>query len=171
MSDNLTRAQWAERCIQLFVDITGVDTLEDAVGDLIANLGHYARLQGIDYIDRVKCGLGHLYVEQIDENSLDPLPTITIIINHHRKPDTTGKLKPYRVTLHDTLRVCVDVDARYPKEAQRKAIAQWTNDLWDKADKALADSPSQIVQSNRRELFAIYPTAITKKTTNESPSQ
>jgi len=84
MSDNLTRARFAERSIQIFVGMTSVDTLEDAIGDLIANLGHYAQLQGLNYPHLLKTGIGHWHLEQIDEDSIDVLPDVIITID--RKP-------------------------------------------------------------------------------------
>jgi len=80
MSTNKKRAAWAEACLDLFADQTGTDTPEDSIGDLICNLGHYANREGLDFIQLVKNGLGHWHLEQIDEESLDQMPTVSITI-------------------------------------------------------------------------------------------
>lgn len=84
---------------------------------------------------------------------------------------TVSKLKPYRVRFLETLRVCVDVHARYPKEAKLKAIRQWSKHLWEKADKALEDTPCEIMESDRRDFFLVFPGYPQTPTTNESTNQ
>ena len=46
---NETRAQWAEETLDTFRAITRVDTDEDAVADLLADLRHYCDANGLDY--------------------------------------------------------------------------------------------------------------------------
>jgi len=79
-----------------------------------------------------------------------------------------AKLKSYRVTFHEVLRVCVDVRARNPKHAELKAIRQWSDDLWEKADKALEGTASEIIESNGRDFFYVYPNHDHTPSTNES---
>ncbi|WP_072387144.1 hypothetical protein [Hyphomicrobium sp. CS1BSMeth3] len=81
MSDNLTRAGWAAQCLSLFASMTGTDTDEESIGDLIANLGHYARQEDLDFPSLLRTGIGHWHLEQIDEESFDLMPTVTITIN------------------------------------------------------------------------------------------
>lgn len=81
MSSNLQRALWAERCLDHFASLTGVDDAADAVGDLIANLGHYCQMKGLDYLACVRTAIGHWVVEQIDPEFLGSMPDITIIIS------------------------------------------------------------------------------------------
>ncbi len=81
------------------------------------------------------------------------------------------KLKPYRVTFHKILRVCVDVNARSPKDAEIRAIRQWSHDLWEKADKAPHGTPSEIIESNGRDFFYVYPEQPIPTATNESIAQ
>lgn len=77
-------------------------------------------------------------------------------------------LKPYIVTFQDTLRVRVTVRARYRKDAERKAIKQWSDDLWEKADPALADTSSEIIESYNRDFFEVDGDWLTESSTNES---
>lgn len=81
MSTNRKRADWAEVVIYKFASLTRVDCVEDAIGDLIGNLGHLAQAKGLDFLDLVRTGIGHWHLEQTDENSIDVLPTVTITIN------------------------------------------------------------------------------------------
>ncbi len=81
MSTNLKRAYWAEVAIIRFVSMTKAEAFEDAIGDLIANLGHLAQAKGLDFLDLVRTGIGHWHLEQTDEDSIDVLPTVTITIN------------------------------------------------------------------------------------------
>lgn len=79
---NLERSRAAEECLDHFVHLTGPDlTMEEAAGDLICNIGHYCRFNGMDFLKVVRTGIGHWHLEQIDEDSLDALPDVTIIIN------------------------------------------------------------------------------------------
>lgn len=57
---NADRAGWALQALTGFVDITKVDSADDAISDLIVNLLHLARGRGLDAIalaDRAKCGM------------------------------------------------------------------------------------------------------------------
>lgn len=80
MSTNIKRAYWAEVAIARFASLTGVDTLEDAIGDLIGNLGHLAQAKGLDFLPLVRTGIGHWHLEQTDEDSIDVLPSVIITI-------------------------------------------------------------------------------------------
>jgi hypothetical protein len=76
-------------------------------------------------------------------------------------------LKPFIVTFQDTLRVRVAVNARYPKDAERKAIKQWSDALWDKADPALAGTDSEIIESYNRDFFEVEVDPFADLPTNE----
>lgn len=79
---NLDRAHTAEQCLDHFVHLTGAElTMQEAAGDLIANIGHYCEAEGLDYLSIVKTGIGHWALEQKDPDSIDALPDVTIIIN------------------------------------------------------------------------------------------
>jgi hypothetical protein len=84
---NLERAGAAEQCLDLFFQLTGPDlTMEEAAGDLIANIGHYCQSTGLDYFSIVKTGIGHWTVEQQEPDGLDPLPDVTITIHQGKHP-------------------------------------------------------------------------------------
>lgn len=85
MTTNFERARWAEECVRTFTDATGVDTIEDAIGDLIANLGHYADEAGLDFLRIAAVGIGHWHLELTDEDSISPLPHVLILIPVERK--------------------------------------------------------------------------------------
>lgn len=80
------------------------------------------------------------------------------------KPLTT-----YDVTFIDTLRVVVTVQAAYPEQARRRATHRWCADLWDKADVALLDVASEIIESDNRTCLSIVSHPETS--TNESQPQ
>ena len=85
MSTNEQRAMWAEACLTLFSEMTGADLPEDAMGDLIANLGHYAQCEDVDFLKVLATGIGHWHLEQIDPESFDMMPTVTITIKPHER--------------------------------------------------------------------------------------
>lgn len=76
--------------------------------------------------------------------------------------------KPYIVTFQDTLRVRISVNASTPHHAEAKAIKQWSDDLWTKADAALADTSSEIIESSDRDFFEIQEDVFAHPKTNES---
>lgn len=80
MSTNDQRAQWAEACLTLFVAYTDVEELVDAVGDLITNLGHFSDRNGLPFLGCVETAIGHWHLEKTNEDSIDPLPRVTITI-------------------------------------------------------------------------------------------
>lgn len=84
---NLERALTAEDCLNHFIALTGPDlSMEEAAGDLIANIGHYCKAHGLDYLAIVKTGIGHWTIEQDDPDSIDALPDVTIAIDDDREP-------------------------------------------------------------------------------------
>lgn len=85
MTTNVKRAAWARACLDLFADMTGAASTDHAIGDLIANLGHYAQLKQLNFLKLVQRGIGHWHLEQSDPESIDVLPTVTIAINPQRK--------------------------------------------------------------------------------------
>lgn len=79
---NLERARTAEECLFHFIQLTGPGlSLEEAAGDLIANIGHFCKQQKLDYLAIVKTGIGHWYVERARPDSIEVLPDVTITIN------------------------------------------------------------------------------------------
>lgn len=78
---NLERARLAERGLKHFVFLTGVDTTQDAVTDLIANLGHFCDANELPFLQLVACAIGHCHLERAEAESLEPLPEVIILIN------------------------------------------------------------------------------------------
>lgn len=72
--NNDDRAQWAEEALRAFCIATGVDTTETAVGDLIADLGHWCDRH--TYCDEK----GRLNLAQLIENG-----------RSHYEAETCGK--------------------------------------------------------------------------------
>jgi hypothetical protein len=91
MTTNQKRAAWAEACLDLFADVTGANLPDEALSDLIANLGHYAQREKLDFLELVARAIGHWHLEQTDEDSIDALPTVTIRIGgeHQTNESTT----------------------------------------------------------------------------------
>lgn len=82
---NEERSNAAETCLEHFIQLTGPDlTMEEAAGDLIANIGHYCHSSGLDYLSIVKTGVGHWTLEKIDPDSFDQMPDVTITINQRK---------------------------------------------------------------------------------------
>lgn len=81
MTTNDLRARWAEASLDLFKAYSEVDEPIDAIGDLIANLGHFADRKGLPFLKCVATGIGHWHLEKRDEDSLDPLPNVAIFIS------------------------------------------------------------------------------------------
>src|SRR5581483_7770175 len=82
---NLDRARWAEAALDAFVDQTGVDEPADAVGDLIADLGHYCAAHGIDFLEVVRTGIGHWSVERLEPENLHAFHDVSITINRNER--------------------------------------------------------------------------------------
>ncbi len=80
MTTNRQRALWADACVDLYADIAGSHLPEEAIADLIANLGHYAQRERLDFLKLVARAIGHWHLEQTDQDSIDVLPTVTILI-------------------------------------------------------------------------------------------
>lgn len=78
---NLERARVAERCLAHFAFLTGVDTAEDAVTDLIADIGHFCDREELSFLQLVALAIGHCHLERAEADSLDALPEVTITIN------------------------------------------------------------------------------------------
>jgi len=85
MTTNVDRARWAERCVRTLVAESGVDSIEHAITDLIANLGHLSDEAGLDFLSLVEAGIGHWHLELLDEDSIDALPRVDIRIGEARK--------------------------------------------------------------------------------------
>jgi hypothetical protein len=58
------RSEWAASALRTFSAKTGSGLEEEGVGDLIADLGHYADLHKIDFLDVVRAALANRAVER-----------------------------------------------------------------------------------------------------------
>lgn len=79
--DNADRARWADAAVDAFNTKTGTTEYEEAIGDLIADLGHLAEREGLDFMALARRGIADWQIEKIDPSSLDrPEVTITIAV-------------------------------------------------------------------------------------------
>ena len=61
LPDNSDRAEWAKNALAVFCDETGLDLEfenQEAVGDLMTNLGHYCDRYGLDFLSIVSGAVG-----------------------------------------------------------------------------------------------------------------
>jgi hypothetical protein len=75
MVDNDDRAEWASKALVLFSRITGLDPDEErqeAVGDLIANIGHYCDRNGLDFMELAAAAISLWDVEKREEDNGEP---------------------------------------------------------------------------------------------------
>ena len=63
---NFDRAVWAEEVLRVFMQRTGVDR-QDASADLIANVCHWLRREGMDPYREVERALNHFDIEEQEE--------------------------------------------------------------------------------------------------------
>jgi hypothetical protein len=82
---NDDRSDWAASALRTFSARTGSGLGEEGVGDLIADLGHYADLHKIDFIDVVRTALANWAVERRGRHCED-WPRITIEIGAGGEP-------------------------------------------------------------------------------------
>lgn len=66
----LKRAAWVAECLDTFVTLTSCDPGEDAVSDLISDLGHYCDRHDLDFPMLLRRAIGHWLAEQDDPDSL-----------------------------------------------------------------------------------------------------
>lgn len=84
--NNDDRAEWAETVLSLFCSITGLDlTIErqEAVNDLMADLGHYCDRNNLRFLDIASGAIGVWDVEKREEendetNAMYPEKMVTI---------------------------------------------------------------------------------------------
>lgn len=73
--NNLQRAEWAERALEIFCDETGIDMeveKREAVSDLMCNLGHYCDRRGLDFITLASHAIGLWDVEKREQADGEP---------------------------------------------------------------------------------------------------
>jgi hypothetical protein len=67
---NSLRAHWAALCLRRFMELTGCD-LEDALGDLLANLMHWSKQNDFDFDIALDRGRFHFEAELVEEGEAD----------------------------------------------------------------------------------------------------
>lgn len=82
---NKLRARMAEQALAVTLDDRKIPNYEEAIIDLIANLGHFADWLGLDYLQLTATAIGHWKAEQ--HGSAEPLaPAVTITIDNESHP-------------------------------------------------------------------------------------
>jgi hypothetical protein len=82
---NLSRADWARKAVEAFGSSTGADLYEEAIGDLLCDLGHLCDQEGLDFVTLVRGAVANWKIEQTDPDGLQNPPRVEIII--HGKKD------------------------------------------------------------------------------------
>lgn len=79
--ENRKRAKCALAALTAFHETTGSDLPDDALSDLICDLGHYADQQGIDFTAIAARAIGYWKIEQTDPLGVSDPPDVDIIIH------------------------------------------------------------------------------------------
>jgi hypothetical protein len=79
--ENKKRARWALAALETFHGETRADLPEDALKDLICDLGHYADSQGLDFPDVVTKAVATWKIEQTDPLGIQDPPHVDIHIH------------------------------------------------------------------------------------------
>lgn len=80
-STNAIRAAWAALAVAAFVEQTGCDSGAECLGDMIADLGHHAEIEGYDFLDILERAIGYWASERANPHGLAPAPLVTITIH------------------------------------------------------------------------------------------
>ncbi len=117
MITNLDRANWADRAVLAFREQTGCDH-EDAFGDLLCDLMHWADVQNFDFDMALDCARHHYEEERAEESSADCLPepvqdlidaleqqteAARAVIDSWERGDLAGAVHGLEMTLDDAL--------------------------------------------------------------------
>ncbi len=87
--DNSDRAEWAKNALALFCEETGLDLEfenQEAVSDLMANLGHFCDLYGLDFLALAASAIGVWDAEKREEENGEPnalYPEKKVVIELH----------------------------------------------------------------------------------------
>jgi hypothetical protein len=78
---NTLRSEWAGAALASFSEQTGCDGGIDAIHDLIADLGHFAELEGYDFHDIVERAVGTWLLERsgLEASAKAPVMRLTEI--------------------------------------------------------------------------------------------
>lgn len=75
---NLQRAIWADIALDAFRNEAGLDTFEDTVTDLVADIGHLCDSKGKDFVALMAKAIGDWKLEQTDPESIETRPHVSI---------------------------------------------------------------------------------------------
>ena len=78
---NQSRAGWARKAVEAFGSITGADLYEEAIGDLICDVGHLCDQEGLDFLALLGGAVANWKIEQTDPDGLQNPPGVEIIIH------------------------------------------------------------------------------------------
>ena len=85
MTGNDERALLAKSAVAAFRRASRTDA-ENAVCDLIADLGHLCDRECVDFLALLQTAVGHWLAEHRDPDSIDHLPRVDIVIGATRHP-------------------------------------------------------------------------------------
>ncbi len=91
--NNSDRAEWAEHALSVFCEDTGLDQeieSQEAVSDLLCNLGHYCDVHGLDFLAVASGAISVWDVEKREEangepNALYPEKKVMIALLDHKQ--------------------------------------------------------------------------------------
>jgi hypothetical protein len=120
---NALRAHWAALCIGQFIDLTNCDR-EDSLGDLLANLMHWARFYNFDFDAALERGRAHFDAELVDEQwDNDPGPSEAASTETTAESEDQS-LQRWRVTVSVTRTEHYEIDAASEDEAMENAFIE-----------------------------------------------
>lgn len=92
---NSSRADYAESAVGAFrIDCKG--DKEDAIADLICNLLHLAKRQGMEPLAELRRGLNHYVCESFDDDGMSHEAAVTITVSARRYGEYGG-WKPWPI--------------------------------------------------------------------------
>ena len=80
MTGNDERALWAKSAVAAFLQPVSRTDAENAVCDLIADLGHLCDRENVDFLAVLETAVGHWLAEQRDPDGIDHLPRVAVTV-------------------------------------------------------------------------------------------
>jgi len=77
---NARRALWARLALEAFAEETGAELVDQALGDLITNLGHLCDQERLDFLAIAAQAVDTWTIEQSDPDGLLSPPEVTITV-------------------------------------------------------------------------------------------
>lgn len=85
-SINLERAGWASHAVEAFAAQTGAELWQEAIGDLLCDIGHLCDAKGLDFKAIAATSIGVWSVEQEEPEGVSPPYPVSIIISGRKRP-------------------------------------------------------------------------------------